>query len=171
MKTLILAATTALVMTGAAHAEQYTVGDLIIDNPVARATPANAPVSGGYMIISNTGDEADRLIGGEAGFAGKVEVHEMAMDGDVMRMRELEDGIEIPAGGSVVLQPGGLHVMFMQLGDRLQEGEERTVMLNFEDAGEVQVVFDVHSLTTIREMIGDETMMDKDSHMPMEKSQ
>ena len=171
MKTIILTATAALVMTGAAHAEQYTVGDLVIDAPVARATPANAPVSGGYMIIRNTGEEADRLVAGSADFAGNVEIHEMAMDGDVMRMRELENGIEIPAGGSVVLQPGGLHVMFMQLGERLEEGQERPVTLEFENAGEVDVVFDVHSLAKIREMIGDETMMEKSNGESMEKSQ
>ena len=161
MKILIVTAATALLVTGVAHAEQYTVGDLVIDNPVARATPANAPVSGGYMIIRNTGDAADRLVGGDAGFAGKVEVHEMVMDGDVMRMREIEGGIEIPPGDSVALQPGGLHVMFMQLGERLEEGQERPVTLAFENAGEIEVVFDVHSLSAIREMIGDETMMEK----------
>lgn len=154
MTKFILTAIAALLATGTALAHDYTAGDLVIDHPVARATPANAPVSGGYMTIRNTGDEADRLVGGTAAFAGKVEIHEMSMDGDVMKMREIEGGIEIPAGGEVVLKPGGLHVMFMQLGERLEEGDEHTATLAFEKAGDVEVTFNVESLATIREHMG-----------------
>lgn len=154
MKSMILSATTALMMTGVALAHDYQVGDLHIDHPVARATPANAPVSGGYMTIRNDGTETDRLIGGAADFAGKIEIHEMVMDGDVMQMREIEGGIEIPAGEEVVLKPGGLHVMFMQLSETLEEGAELPATLTFEKAGEVEVVFNVESLEQIREHLG-----------------
>ena len=121
----------------------HKVGDLEIEGYFARATPPNAPVSAGYMLIRNTGSEPDRLIGGSAEFAGRVEIHEMAMDGDVMMMREIDGGLEIPPGGEVVLEPGGLHVMFMQLGERLQEGETRTVILEFENAGSTEMAFPV----------------------------
>lgn len=114
------------------------VGYLEIVSPMIRATPPNAPVSAGYMVIRNGGPESDRLIGGSAPFAGKIEIHSTSMEGDVMRMREIEGGLEIPAGGTVTLERGGLHVMFMELGERMQAGETRTITLVFEKAGEVE---------------------------------
>lgn len=167
MKTLILGTAASILMAGSALAHEYTIGDLVIDHPVTRATPANAPVSGGYMVIRNTGDQADRLIGGSAPFAGMVEIHEMAMDGDVMKMRELDGGLEIPAGGEVMLKPGGYHVMFMQLNERLVEGAEYDGTLVFEKAGTVDVTFNVEGLTEIRERMGadgDMKMMDHSNH-------
>lgn len=119
----------------------YQVGSLTISNVVAKATLPGQPVAGGYMKIANSGSEADRLIGGDAVFAGKVEVHEMAMEGDVMKMRPVEGGLEIPAGGEVILKPGGLHIMFMKLAEPLNEGEMRDVTLEFENAGKVDVKF------------------------------
>ncbi len=124
----------------------HKVGPLEIHGAFARATLPNAPVSGGYLTIKNTGDEADRLIGGKAGFAAKVEVHEMMMKDDVMKMRKLEDGVEIPAGGEVMLKPGGYHIMFMKLSERLMAGEMRKVTLQFEKAGSVELDFPVKKL-------------------------
>jgi len=124
----------------------HIIGDLEIISPYARATPPNAPVSAGYMTIRNTGSAPDRLIGGAADFAGKVEIHEMAMDGDIMRMREIDGGLEIPAGGEVVLKPGGLHVMFMRLGEPLTAGEIRSVTLEFENAGSIEMAVPVQTV-------------------------
>jgi len=134
-------------MSGHMAMETITVGDLEISAPFIRATPPRAPVSGGYMIIRNTGDADDRLLGGSVDFARKVEVHEMKMDGDVMRMRELENGLVIPAGGEVTLKPGGFHVMFMQLEERMVTGETRTVTLEFERAGTVDLDMPVRDVT------------------------
>lgn len=149
-----LAAIAALLLTGTAIAHDGAKGALHIDHPVIRATPAGAPVSGGYMIIRNEGAQADRLLGGSAEFAGRVEVHEMAMDGDVMRMREIEGGIEIPAGGQVTLRPGGLHVMFMQLAEPMVEGTQWPATLTFEQGGDVAVTFTVEDMKTIGELLG-----------------
>lgn len=129
-----------------AFAHEYKLGNLEIVHPHARATPPNAPVSGGYMVIRNGGAEADRLVSATADFAGKVEIHEMSMDGGVMQMRPLENGLEIPAGGEVELKPGGLHVMFMQLGQQLKEGETVKGKLVFEKAGEIEVEFKVEKI-------------------------
>lgn len=148
MKKAITALATAAVLLGASAASfaaEYTLGDLVIDNPRARATPPGAPVSGGYMMIHNNGSEPDYLIGGSAPFAGKVEIHEMAMEGDVMKMRQLKDGLEIPPGGMVTLKPGGFHVMFMQMKDQLKEGTKQKVRLQFRNAGEIEMDFDVQS--------------------------
>ncbi|MAY86173.1 MAG: hypothetical protein CML02_05565 [Pseudooceanicola sp.] len=116
-----------------------TVGALEIAGGFSRATLPNAPVGGGFMTITNTGATDDRLIGAASSVAGHMEVHEMAMDGDVMRMRELADGLPIPAGETVELKPGGFHIMFMELQEPLVEGEVVTVTLTFETAGEVEV--------------------------------
>ncbi len=123
----------------------YTVGDLVITNVRAGATVPKAPVAGGYMVIKNNGSASDFLIGGQAAFAGDVQIHEMKLQGDVMKMRELADGLEIPAGGEVMLQPGGYHVMFMKLSEPLKEGENRKATLTFKNAGSVEVEFAVKS--------------------------
>ncbi|WP_083649313.1 copper chaperone PCu(A)C [Salaquimonas pukyongi] len=132
-----------MLLAVSAFADEYKLGPLEIDHPHARATMPGAPVSGGYLVIRNTGTEADRLIGGSAEFAGKTEIHQMKMENDIMKMREVEGGLEIPAGGEVILKPGGYHVMFMKLGEQLKEGEKRKVTLNFEKAGKIEVEFNV----------------------------
>ncbi len=125
-----------------AMAEGVVLGELTISGAFVRATLPNQPVGGGYLVIENAG-AADRLVGGHADFAGMVQVHEMAMEGDVMKMRQVEGGLEVPEGGSVVLEPGGYHLMFMQLDGPLVEGESVRVTLVFEKAGEVELVFPV----------------------------
>jgi copper(I)-binding protein len=67
-----------------------------------------------------------------------VELHEMKMDGDVMRMRQVA-AVDVPAGGSVALEPGGLHVMLLGLKAPLKEGDRFPMTLRFEKAGEVKV--------------------------------
>ncbi|GLQ54407.1 copper chaperone PCu(A)C [Devosia nitrariae] len=113
------------------------LGDIEIANAFARATLPNAPVGGGFMTITNTGAEDDRLIGAAADVAGDAQIHEMALDGDIMKMRALEDGIALPAGETVTLAPGGLHIMFMGIEQPFVEGECVEVRLTFEKAGEV----------------------------------
>lgn len=120
-----------------------TTGDLEITGGFSRATLPNAPVGGGFMTIENKGHEDDRLVSASSSVAGHMEVHEMAMEGDVMRMRELADGLPIPAGQTVELKPGGFHIMFMELKEPLVEGETVTVTLTFEKAGEVEVTLTV----------------------------
>lgn len=144
MKRILAAAALALVaFAGSAFAHEFKVGNLVIHHPWSKATLPNQPVAGGFMKIENTGTEPDRLISGTASFAGDVQIHEMAMEGDVMKMRQLEDGLEIPAGSTVELKPGGLHVMFMKLGEQLKVGELRKATLTFEKAGTVEVEFKV----------------------------
>ncbi|MDF1608535.1 copper chaperone PCu(A)C [Hoeflea sp. YIM 152468] len=148
------AALLGLSMTSAL-AHDYKLGDLVIDHPVARATLPDAPVSGGYMTIHNSGAEADRLVSGEAAFAGRVEIHEMSMEGEVMKMRQLAEGLEIPAGGDVELKPGGYHIMFIDLEQQLAEGDKYPVTLVFEKAGSLEVEFYVE---TLQKMQGHDTM-------------
>jgi len=120
-----------------AQYEILVLGDIEIANAFARATLPNAPVGGGFMTITNTGSEDDTLVSVEAEVAKDVQLHEMAVENDVMKMRELDGGIPLPAGETVTLAPGGLHVMFMGLGQPFLEGECVEVTLTFEKAGTV----------------------------------
>lgn len=124
---------------------EVVLGDLTISGGFSRATLPNAPVGGGFVTITNKGASDDRLIAATSPAAGEVQLHEMAMEGDVMKMRELPDGIPVPAGETVSLQPGGLHMMFMQLAGPLVEGTSFPVTLTFEKAGTVTVELSVAS--------------------------
>ena len=120
-------------------AAAISVGPIEITGAFTRATLPNAPVAGGFLTLSNTGSEDDRLISATAPIARETQIHEMAMDGDIMRMRQLADGIVIPAGESIVLEPGGFHLMFMGLTGPIVEGEVVPVTLVFENAGTVTI--------------------------------
>jgi hypothetical protein len=134
-----LAATFLLAAPAFAHNGVVHLGPINISAPFTRATLPNAPVGGGYLSIENTGTEDDRLVLVASPIAGETQIHDMAMEGDVMKMRHLEDGLVIPAGQTVTLEPGGLHIMLMQLQRKLVEGETITVTLTFEKAGTVDV--------------------------------
>jgi copper(I)-binding protein len=127
----------------AAGAGTVKVGDITITAPWTRATPGGAKVAGGYLKLTNNGAAADKFIGGATDIAGRVEIHEMAMDGGVMRMRPLNAGLELKPGQTVELGPGGYHVMFMDLKRQLKQGETIKAKLQFEKAGTVEVTFSV----------------------------
>jgi len=132
-----------LVTTPALAADHVRIGALEITGPFTRATLPNAPVGGGFLTIENTGEEDDRLVSATSGVAGETQIHEMAMEGDVMRMRQLADGLVIPAGETVVLEPGGFHLMFMGLNQAFIEGDTVAVTLTFEKAGTVELLLPV----------------------------
>ena len=121
-------------------------GSLTLEQPWSRATPGGAKVGGGYLRITNTGTAPDRLTGGSFPLASKVEVHEMRLDGDVMRMKPVEGGLEIKPGATVELKPGGLHLMFMDLKEPLKEGQTVTGTLTFEKAGSIEVEYTVRGM-------------------------
>ena len=129
-----------------AWAQAYKVGSIEIDQSWTRATPSTARTGGGFLTITNKGTTPDRLIAARSTASDKVEIHEMKMDGNIMRMRELEKGLEIPPGATVVLKPGSYHIMFMELRSPLVKGEKVPVTLVFEKAGSVDVVLEVREL-------------------------
>lgn len=122
-----------------------TVGNLEISGGFSRATLPNAPVGGAYLTITNKGDEADRLVSAASPVAGVVQLHQMKMEGDLMKMNEVPEGVAIPAGETVALAPGGLHIMFMQLNQPLVEGTRIRLTLTFEKAGSVDIELSVES--------------------------
>jgi copper(I)-binding protein len=144
--TRLLAALLLAVLATAAQAHEYKLGALEIKHPWTRATPKNAPVAGGYLKITNTGTTPDRLTGGSAEVAQKFEVHDMSMDGGVMKMRELKEGLEIPPGAAVELKPGSYHIMMMNLSRPLAKGDKVKGSLTFEKAGKVDIEFAVEAM-------------------------
>jgi hypothetical protein len=126
-----------------AETRSYKLGPLVLEAPWTRATPGGVQVAGGYLRITNTGSEPDRLVGGSLEPAASVEVHEMTSADGVMRMRRLEQGLEIGPGRTVELKPGGYHVMFLGLRRGLKEGETVKGSLVFEKAGTIAVEFRV----------------------------
>lgn len=141
--TRILATFAALALSAAAAlAHDYSAGNLEIHDPMSRATLHGQPVGGGFLTVVNKGAEADRLVSVAApAVSDDVQLHEMAVVEGVMTMRALKDGIEIPAGATVELKPGGLHVMFMAIKQPFKEGEAIKATLTFEKAGPVEVEF------------------------------
>jgi len=129
--------------SAAADADSFKVGDLTVATPWTRATPGGAKVAGGYLNITNSGSAADKLVGGVTDISDRVEVHEMSMSGGVMQMRPLNEGLEVKAGQTVELKPGGYHMMFLDLKRQLKEGETVKATLQFEKAGKVDVTFKV----------------------------
>lgn len=135
-----------LFAASSARAEDVKAGDLVISQAWSRATPGGAKVGGGYLTIENKGTAPDRLIGVSSDAAGKVEVHEMAMNKGVMTMRPLDKGLVIEPGKSVKLAPGGYHLMLMELKAPLKQGDKLPITLDFEKAGKVQVTLDVQAV-------------------------
>ncbi|MEO7222478.1 MAG: copper chaperone PCu(A)C [Devosia sp.] len=116
-----------------------TIGDLEITGAFSRATLPNAPVGAGYLTITNTGTTDDSLVSVTSPVAGVTQIHKMKMEGDVMKMSGLGDGLVIPAGQSVTLAPGGLHIMFMELAEPLVEGSMVPLTMTFATAGTIEV--------------------------------
>ncbi|NLG60134.1 MAG: copper chaperone PCu(A)C [Gammaproteobacteria bacterium] len=114
-----------------------------VRDPWLRQPPPSAGVSAGYLLIENPGAYADRLLAVETDAAERVEIHEMDEVDGLMRMREIEGGLEIPAGGEVALQPGGYHLMLMGAGEGVVAGRHVDAVLVFERAGRVGVTFEV----------------------------
>ncbi len=145
MKSILLAAVFA-VAAGSAYAHEFKAGSIEIKHPWARATPKGSEVAGGYMKLINTGSTPDRLIGGSTAAAGKFEIHEMSMDGGVMKMRPLPNGIEIKPGQTVELKPGSYHLMFVGLKEPFEKGKRVKGTLEFEKAGKVDVEYVVEAV-------------------------
>lgn len=134
-----LLAAALLIGVAPASAGDYTLGELEIDRPWTRATPPGADTGGGFLTITNESDAPDRLVGAASPIAGRTEIHEMTVVDDVMRMRPLAEGIEIPAGATVELKPGSFHIMFLDLAGPIEQGATVPVTLDFEKAGSIDV--------------------------------
>ena len=127
------------------QAQEIKVGSIKVDHAYIRATVPGQQVAGGFMKIENKGNGTDQLVSASSPVASEVQLHEMAMEGNVMKMRQVKD-IAVPAGGSVELKPGGLHLMLMNIKAPLAAGESVPVKLKFAKAGEVEVKMPVNAM-------------------------
>ena len=146
--TRIFALALALALPAAAApalAQEFKAGDVTLVKAWARATPKGAETGAGYFTIHNNGASPERLTGGPADFAA-VEIHETRSENGVMQMRELKDGLNIPAHATIRFAPGGYHIMFTHLTKPLAKGEKVTATLNFEHGGSVAVEFPVQGV-------------------------
>lgn len=133
-----------------AFAHGFQAGDLYIKHPYATPTPATGKNGAVYFkSINNSGKTADQLISAKTTVADRIEIHEMKMDGDVMKMRPLSS-IDIPAGAEVSFakgNPNGYHLMLMGLKRPLKDGDKFSVWLTFKKGAEVEVEVWVQSST------------------------
>lgn len=132
-------------MTAPAWAGDAKLGALDIKSAWARATPPKAPAGGAFLSVTNTGAAADSLLGASSDVAKTVELHTHVQQGDVMRMMQV-DKIDLPAGQTVALAPGGLHIMLIGLKQPLTEGASFPLELTFATAGKVTVTVDVKAI-------------------------
>ncbi|MCW2382477.1 MULTISPECIES: copper chaperone PCu(A)C [unclassified Sphingobium] len=144
---ILIAAGFAAALVAPATAQGVKKDGLTIDRPWARETARGQSAGGGFLAITNSARTDERLTGGSTPVATRVEIHSMSMEGGVMRMRPLKNGLPVAAGGSVALKPGGFHIMFMGLKRPLVRGETIPVTLDFARAGKVQVSFAVEAVT------------------------
>jgi periplasmic copper chaperone A len=128
----------ALALAAALFTLPAFAADIRVEDSWARASLGQARNGAAYMIVHATGAQPDRLVAASSPVAGKVELHNHIMVGNVAQMRPV-DAIEIVPGSPSVLQPGGLHLMLLDLRAPLQAGQSFPVTLRFERAGEVQI--------------------------------
>ena len=135
-------------LPASAQAHDYRVGSLRIDHPWAIATPQGATVGAGYLKIINEGTQPDRLVAISSPAAPRVTLHGSLKEGDVVKMRALDKGIEIKPGETVALVPEGMHVMFEGLNSPFVAGTSVKATLVFEKAGSLPVEYRVAPLGT-----------------------
>ncbi len=128
---------------GQAAAADYKVGSLDITQPWARATPKGASTGAAYLTVTNSGSQAQRLSCASSAAAGKCQIHEMAMDNGVMKMRPVQGGLEIAPGQTLTLKPGGYHIMLEGLKAPLKAGDTLEAMLTTAGGASVKVNFPV----------------------------
>lgn len=141
---VMVASIATAILSSQVSAQAVKVDAVSISNAYTRATVPGQQVAGGFLTIENKGNSADQLVSASSPAAGEVQLHEMAMEGNVMKMRQVKD-IAVPAGGSVDLKPGGYHLMFLNLKGPFVAGETIPVKLKFAKAGEIEAKFPVNA--------------------------
>jgi copper(I)-binding protein len=140
----LLVAAVGFGLAGIAQAQNAKVGSVQIENAYTRSTVPGQMAAGGFMKIENKG-AVDQLISASSPVASEVQLHEMSMEGNIMKMRQVKE-VVVPAGGAVELKPGGMHLMFMNIKAPLTAGETVPVKLKFAKAGEVEVKMPVNAM-------------------------
>lgn len=156
MKPILAGLACAIAVAAPVLGHDFTLGSLEIAHPWTRQTAPGQSNGGGFLVVTNKGRTADRLVGVASPAAGKVELHTMSMDGGVMRMRPVTGGLPIPAGGTLTLAPGGYHVMLIGLKAPLTLGAMVPLTLRFERAGTITVQLKVEPVSFTGEAAHDQ---------------
>lgn len=135
-KTLLLFLSIPLFINGCASSNDVVAQDLWVKSSEMSTRGGMTAV---YGTLTNNSSQDVVLVGGATEIAGVVEVHEMSMIGGEMMMQEIDGGLVIPAGKSIVLEPGGNHLMLMMLTDDLEAGEEISVTFDFDGAEDLTI--------------------------------
>jgi periplasmic copper chaperone A len=144
MKARPIALAAALLMS-TAFAHEYDVGTLHVAHPHARPTVTGQPSGAAYLTIENKGKAGDRLLGASSPAAKSVEIHTMSMEGNLMKMREVNE-IALKPGATVAMEPGGgYHLMLIGLRQPLKAGDKFPLTLTFEKAGKTEVSVSVEN--------------------------
>lgn len=112
--------------------------DVVVHEPYVRLAPPNAQATGAFMVLKNTGSKDAKLVKAANPASRLTELHTHINDQGVMRMRQVP-AIDLPAKGEAVLQPGGLHVMLIDMKAPLSEGQVVPITLTFDDGSSKQV--------------------------------
>ncbi len=128
-----------------ADAHEFKLGNIVIGHPYTRATAPQQTSAGAYLGLDNQGKTDDRLVKVESDIAKTVEIHNMEMVGDIMKMREV-DGIDLKAGSKLSMKPGGgYHIMLNGIGHELKAGDQFPLTLYFSRAGKIEVIVHVEA--------------------------
>ncbi|MCF1462795.1 copper chaperone PCu(A)C [Agrobacterium vitis] len=130
-------------MAAPAQAITATLGSLKISDGYLKAMIPGQPVGGGFVTINNTGSVEDKLIAISSPRAMRVELHEMVMQGTIMKMRKIPDGFAIAPGATLKMEPGGYHLMFMGVQMPFKANQTIPVTLTFEKAGKLELAMPV----------------------------
>jgi len=133
-------------LPNAVLAQDYVLKSLKIDQPFARATPPGAKTGGVFFTVENRGGISDTLIRASSPIAGTVELHQMAVEAGVMKMRAIA-AVEVKPGGKLELTPGGYHLMLFDLRQPLKKGDKFPLTLTFARAGTLEVSVVVGDMT------------------------
>lgn len=142
-------ATDATSATGSGTATTDAASSIVVGDPWVRATAGTEDTSmtAAFMTIDNTGDEDVTLVGASSEVAGMVEIHEMLMVDGAMAMQAMDAGLVIEAGRGKVLEPGGYHVMLMDVQTELAPGDEVALTLEFSDGSTEDLTVPVKEFT------------------------
>lgn len=158
--------------TGCPVSQTFTAGGITVTGAFVRATAKGAKSAGGYLTITNAGAASDTLTGAASEAATDIGVHQMKMNGDVMEMSPVEGGLAIPAGGSVVLAPGGYHLMLTGMEQQFVEGQCVEMTLHLAVAGDLPIELNVggmgQKVPPVAGQPGDATSMEMDDMPSME---
>jgi periplasmic copper chaperone A len=143
-KTIAAMGLASAMLMSTANAQDVTAASIIIHHPWIKQ-PIPGAVAAAYATIENTGKEDDALLKVTVEGVAIAQIHDMKMQGDVMKMDELKDGLAIPAGKSVELKPKSFHIMLINATTTFKPGQEVKGTFTFAKAGAVDISFEVET--------------------------